>query len=116
MRRLLFVVSGPDQGKRFHLSDEFSTMLGRSRHANTQLNDLSVSRVHCEVEIRNRRVLLTDLDSASGTFVNNQKVSECELRDGDVIRIGNTQMRVDNPEEETKTLPLPPSNIPARPV
>jgi serine/threonine protein kinase len=116
MNRVLYVIAGPDQGKRYHVSDSYTTMFGRSRHANTQLTDTSVSRVHCEVEIRNKRVLLTDLESASGTFVNNQRVSECELKDGDIVRLGNTQMRVDNPIADAKTLPLPLSNIPARPV
>ncbi len=118
MYRYLHVIAGPNKGQRLQVSDAFTTLLGRSRHANTQLPDTSVSRVHCEIEIRNKRVLLTDLDSASGTFVNNQRVSECVLRDGDVVRIGNTQMKVENPESDNsdkETLP-PATNIPARPV
>jgi len=115
MRRLLTAIAGPNQGHRYQVSDTFTTLLGRSRHANTQLADNSVSRVHCEIEIRGKRILLTDLDSSSGTFVNNQRVSECDLKVGDVIRIGNTQLRVDNPEDETDTV-VPEAGIPARPV
>jgi serine/threonine protein kinase len=117
MRRLLFVIAGPDLGRHYLVADDFTTLLGRSRHANTQLSDTSISRVHCELEIRGKRILLTDLDSSSGTFVNNRKVSECELKVGDILRIGNTQMRVQDPDNETaETLPPPPSNIPRRPV
>jgi serine/threonine protein kinase len=117
MHRFLKVIAGPDLDKVFQVSDAFSTLLGRSKHANTQLNDMSVSRVHCELEIRGKRVLLTDLDSASGTFVNGKKVSECQLKDGDVIQIGNTRLRVENPDAaEARTLTLAAANIPARPV
>ena len=116
MYRLLHVIAGPDQGHRYQVADTFTTMLGRSRHANTQLSDLSVSRVHCEIEIRGGRILLVDLDSASGTFVNNARVSECQLKDGDLIRIGNTQMRVENPAAgQEAALPVA-APIPVRPV
>jgi serine/threonine protein kinase len=111
MHRFLYVIAGPDKGQRYQVSDAFTTLLGRSRHANTQLTDTSVSRVHCEIEIRNKRILLTDLDS-NGTFVNNERVSECELKDGDLLRIGNTQMRVDKPAGATDTA----ITIPPRPV
>jgi serine/threonine protein kinase len=116
MRRLLYVMAGPNQGQRYLVSDTFTTLLGRSRHANTQLADTSVSRVHCEIEIRNQRVYLTDLDSASGTFVNNQRVGDCVLKDGDIVRIGNTQMRVENPDGDSAAAEAPNADIPARPV
>jgi serine/threonine protein kinase len=112
MHRFLHVIAGPDKGQRYQVSDAFTTLLGRGRHANTQLTDTSVSRVHCEIEIRNNRILLTDLDS-SGTFVNNQRVSECELKVGDILRVGNTQMRVDKPAGEADSVA---STIPPRPV
>jgi len=113
MHRFLHVIAGPDKGQRYQISDAFTTLLGRGRHANSQLTDTSVSRVHCEIEIRNRRILLTDLDSAGGTFVNNQRVSECELKDGDTLGIGNTQLRVEKPVGEADSMP---STIPPRPV
>ena len=113
MHRFLHVIVGPDKGQRYQVSDSFTTLLGRSRRASSQLTDTGVSRVHCEIEIRNRRILLTDLDSAAGTFVNNQRVSDCELKDGDILRIGNTQMRVEKPANEADSMP---STIAPRPV
>lgn len=120
MLRVLHVIVGPDKGKHFPVSDEFTILLGRSKHANMQMLDMSVSRVHCEVEIRNRKILLTDLESASGTFVNNKRVTECELRLGDILRIGETQMKVELPAGETDdataiTLAMP-IIVPKRPV
>jgi len=117
MQHFLYVIAGPDQGKRFNLSEDSNTLFGRSRHANTMLADLEISRVHCEVEISNQRVLLKDLDSSSGTFVNNKRVTECELKEGDIVRIGNTQMRLDGTSAaEALTQPPTAAKIAARPV
>jgi serine/threonine protein kinase len=114
MNRWLHVVAGPNQGRHFEVSDAFTTLLGRSRHVTAQIADTGVSRVHCEVEIRNQRILLTDLDSAGGTFVNDRRVSEYELKVGDVVRLGNTQLRVE--KDRPAALPDPVPATPARPV
>ncbi len=115
MPRLLHVIAGPNQGQRFPLTDGLSILLGRSRHANTPLADNSVSRVHCEIELRGRCILLTDLDSSSGTFVNNQRVRECQLKVGDLVRIGNTQLRVEEFKNELEKAAVP-AAVPARPA
>jgi serine/threonine protein kinase len=112
MLRSLLVIFGPQKGERLPISDRFTAILGRSKHANTQINDPAVSRVHCEIEIRGDRICLTDLDSASGTFVNGKRVEECTLRLGDVVLIGNTQLRVEPPE----AAPPPPAKAPDRPM
>ena len=88
-----------------------------SRHADCQLKDLAISRVHCEVELKGGRVLATDLESNSGTFVNGQKIADVFLKEGDVIRLGDTQMLVEGSTiSEPTTLPLPTDksiNLPA---
>src|SRR5262245_52003263 len=66
----LHVVEGPDKGARYPVGEAFALLLGRSRHSDTRLKDMSVSRVHAEVEVRGRRVLITDLESASGSYIN----------------------------------------------
>src|SRR5580700_5019293 len=91
----LVVISGLDKGKIFPLAETFNVLLGRSKHTICRLADLSVSRVHCEVEVRGKRILITDLESGSGTFVNGKRITEAELHKGDVVRIGDTQLRVE---------------------
>src|SRR5262249_43543307 len=59
------------------------------------LHDLYVARVHCEIRIADQRAVVADLDSPGGTFVNSQKIKEQEIRLGDVVRIGNSHMRLD---------------------
>jgi pSer/pThr/pTyr-binding forkhead associated (FHA) protein len=110
-------IAGPGKGQIYHLYEAVPLLFGRSRHADCRLKDPSISRVHCEVELKDGRATITDLDSNSGTFVNGQKISESVLKQADVVRIGDTQMLLEGTTiSEATTLPLPPEksiNLPA---
>lgn len=97
MKLHLEVVDGPEQGRRFELEGPASFLVGRSPHAHLRLDpaaDRFVSRTHFLIELRPPRCLVSDLDSANGTFVNEQRVTQRELVDGDEIRAGRTRIRV----------------------
>ena len=51
------------------------------------------------------RVLVTDSGSVGGTFLNGQRITTQELRAGDVVRVGETELRFENPAVEEATLP-----------
>lgn len=105
----LIVTAGPDKGQINHVQEGCPLLFGRSRHADCQLKDLSTSRVHCEIELKRSRVSVTDLDSNSGTFVNGKKVAEAYLKEGDVVRIGDTEMVLAGvTATEASTIQLPP--------
>lgn len=65
-----------------------SISIGRSSENDIILPSLSVSREHAKLEIANGRVLLSDLGSANGTYVNGAYCSERALEPGDIVRIG----------------------------
>ncbi len=69
-------------------------LVGRGEHCDIQLHDPSASRVHCRLLSHDGKVMLTDAGSRWGTFVNGQRVDNCELRPGDEIRIGETVLRL----------------------
>ncbi|MBM4068596.1 MAG: FHA domain-containing protein [Planctomycetes bacterium] len=105
----LTVVEGPDKGRVYQVCEGYALLLGRSRHANTTFNDMRISRVHCEVDLRGNRVFVTDLDSNGGTFINGKRVGEAQIKPGDVINIGDTHLRLDTfGIHEDKTLVPPP--------
>ena len=105
MHLFLKVLGGLQDGKLIQVADSFTTLIGRSKRANGTLSDPRVSRIHCEVEIRGKKVYLSDLDSASGTFVNGKRVHECVLKIGDVVRVGDTQLKLQAPgAEDSSTL------------
>jgi serine/threonine-protein kinase len=96
MPRRLVVLSGPDQGRSFPLPEDDALLLGRSRATGTRLADPHVSRVHCEVTVEGGRAAVHDFDSVGGTFVNGRRVTREELRPGDVLRVGETELRLED--------------------
>jgi pSer/pThr/pTyr-binding forkhead associated (FHA) protein len=55
------------------------------------IEDPGASRNHCEI-VLGTPVLVRDLNSTNGTFVNGQKISQVEVADGTAIMIGSTQL------------------------
>ncbi len=113
----LLVIEGPDKGRSFSLCQENTILLGRSRHADGKLDDLHVSRFHCEVELRGHRVTITDLDSQGGTFVDNKRISEDDyvLAVGALISIGETALLLQGPSHQAQATLPPPGRPPALP-
>jgi serine/threonine protein kinase len=107
MPRLLTIIAGPDKGRVFELKPGESFLVGRSRGTRSRLADPHVSRVHCEVQVEPERAVVIDSDSAAGTFVNGQRVAQQQLRPGDVIQVGDTQLRFDDdsPSEQSTLVP-----------
>ncbi len=85
----LVVFYGKNLGKR-HFLDKPELILGRSDSTNIQIDQESASRQHAKVLTDNGRAKLYDLGSTNGTFVNDQRIENVELRDGDLVRIGQT--------------------------
>jgi hypothetical protein len=93
----LIVIAGPDKGRSFDLTPGETLLIGRSQGTQTRLVDQRVSRVHCEVQVEGDRCLLIDSNGAGGSFVNGKRVNQQELRAGDVIQVGETQLRFSAP-------------------
>jgi serine/threonine protein kinase len=112
MAKQLVVIEGPDKGQRFPLMESAPLSVGRGRQALARLNDLNVSRLHCQITNYGDRLVLTDAGSLSGTFVNGQRVgTEQPLLVGDVVRLGGTQLRVeeDDVADQATLAPTPPA-------
>ena len=66
------------------------TVVGRGPTVGVRLNDEGVSREHCQFMREGEKVIVVDLGSTNGTFVNGIKVDRKELSDGDKIMVGST--------------------------
>lgn len=84
----LQVIAGKSAGRSLLLADGKRATIGRSEACDLQVPDDGVSRTHCLVENKSDRLVLTDLGSSNGTFVNGQAVVSCFLHNGDQLRIG----------------------------
>lgn len=67
------------------------TRLGRGADSDIRIDDPGVSRHHAEVRIGSD-VILRDLGSTNGTYVNGTLIAEQPLRDGAVVTIGSTNL------------------------
>jgi serine/threonine protein kinase len=109
MSAQIMVFSGPDKGQTFSLPSGITFQIGRSQSTPTRLSDQTVSRVHCQIEFDGKRAVLMNV-SSKGTTVNGKEVTEHELRHGDLIRVGTTELRYQvTAIEEASTVLQPPS-------
>ncbi|MEM7608725.1 MAG: GGDEF domain-containing protein [Myxococcota bacterium] len=79
-------------GKR-HVLGPDAVMLGRGSENTIVLENDSVSRRHCRIERRGRQYVVVDLDSTNGTYVNDQLVTDYQLRRGDQVKVGDTILK-----------------------
>lgn len=71
------------------------SVVGRGAGAHIVLSDDLVSRRHAEFRVEAGRVVLVDLGSANGVYVNSRRIQdEAALKDGDIVTIGRCQLRV----------------------
>lgn len=89
----LVLSSGVGKGTEYPLTKE-RMLIGRAsrdKQWDIDLIDRSVSRPHAEMVRQDEKWVLTDLGSANGTTLNNERVSEpSPLKDGDAVGVGET--------------------------
>src|SRR6185369_4791426 len=71
--------------------------LGRAEENDFVLPHDSVSGAHCEVWLTEEAVLVRDLESRNGTFIDEQRVSEAQLFEGQTLRLGDIEMVLAEP-------------------
>jgi predicted component of type VI protein secretion system len=77
---------------RFYLPYDTAT-IGRSDANTVVLQETMASRVHAEIGFDGRNFVLTDRNSTNGTLLNEELVTSAPLTFGDLIRIGETELR-----------------------
>src|ERR1700733_12159283 len=96
----LVVLSEGMTGQSYELKVD-KTTVGRVEDNTFQVAHASVSSHHCEVLLRGNDVVIKDLNSTNGTFINNNQVTgEAVLKPGQVLRLGQVEIRL-----ETGTAP-----------
>ena len=88
---LLVVRRGPNAGSRFVL-DEGTTAAGRSEDGAILLDDVTVSRRHAEFTRTGDQVIVRDVGSLNGTYVNRARIEQAELSSGDEVQIGRFRL------------------------
>ena len=90
------------------------TVIGRRQGSDVVIHDTNVSRMHAQIKRDGDRLVIEDTNSSNGTIVNDERIERpCELRSGDVIRIGDAvfvlemdEAELDAPEGTTMAIDL----------
>ena len=120
----LEVLNGSAEGKKIFLTDEMNEFtVGRDPDCEFPVNEYVISRKHAKIIKRWGGIAIRDLESKNGSFVNNRRVVEEYLHDGDRIALGTIVFLFRNPQEiniahlediKPKTMPayISPQDIP----
>jgi two-component system, cell cycle response regulator len=87
-RAYLILLAGDTVGEMFSLTG--TQVLGRGTNAELRIRGQGISRAHCRLTTTKESVVLEDLGSTNGTYVNGTRVTRQVLRDGDKIQVGNS--------------------------
>ena len=88
---VLIVRSGAQAGETFVLSAPL-TRLGRHPDSEIMLDDITVSRRHADVEQTTTGYVARDVGSLNGTYVNQQRIEEAPLHQGDELQVGKFRL------------------------
>lgn len=92
---------------------------GRDPECHFPIKHSTISSYHCDIVLSAEGILLHDLDSTNGTFVDGERVKQAVLQPGQIVRLGDVELVVEStdvkisiPEIERPALPAPPVVLP----
>jgi pSer/pThr/pTyr-binding forkhead associated (FHA) protein len=94
MAKLVILTQG--MNGRVHELKADKTTIGRVEDNMFQIAEPSVSSHHCEVFLRGNEVVIKDLNSTNGTFINDEKITESVLKPGQKLRLGQIELQLEN--------------------
>jgi pSer/pThr/pTyr-binding forkhead associated (FHA) protein len=90
----LVVLSEGLTGRSYELKVD-KTTIGRLEDNSFQIAEQSVSSHHCEVLLKGTDVVVKDLNSTNGTYINGEKITEKPLKPGQILRLGQIEVRLE---------------------
>jgi hypothetical protein len=82
-------MTGPNKGKVYYLTGQ-RIIIGRGETADIQILDTKISREHAELAFADKVYTITDLGAQNGVIVDDHKIKQAKLHDGEKIVIGQT--------------------------
>jgi len=87
----LLIINGTLQGEEFMIDKDIFT-IGSGPHNDLVLQDSTVSRRHCELQLMSDGYSIRDFGSTNGTLINGVRVTEAFLNQGTQVQLGNTKV------------------------
>src|SRR5437870_13106690 len=89
------VLAGLTHAGTFELGPGFNT-LGRNPTNDFRVHDVTVSSFHCEIVVSEESILVRDLGSTNGTYIDGQPVQETRITSGQILRLGSAELRLES--------------------
>jgi hypothetical protein len=118
MSKLVLLTEG-FAGRTYELNVE-KTTVGRVEDNAFQIAEPSVSSHHAEIILKGNDVVIKDLNSTNGTFINGEKITEAVLKPGQTLKFGQVELRLEGkdgagaPTPAAKGAPAAPPAAPAQ--
>lgn len=90
----LVILSAGMTGRSYELTAD-KTTVGRIEDNTFPITDPSVSSHHCEVLLKGSEVVVRDLNSTNGSYINGERITEATLKPGQVLRLGQVELRLE---------------------
>lgn len=103
------------QDAKTHELPELPMVLGRQPARGIAIPHPTISREHARIFDRDGETLVADLNSSNGTFVNGARISRAALKHGDVLKLGEVELRVEVEGAVTAPTAIAPQAAPAPP-
>ena len=114
MAKLVILTQG--MTGRAHELNVDRTTVGRVEDNTFQIADPSVSSHHCEVLLRDGEVVIRDLNSTNGSYINDTQITESVLKPGQKLRLGQIELKLetDGPAPAAAGSPAPAAPAPTK--
>ena len=90
-----------DGGSDSFVCETGRAIIGSHKAADLVVQDRTVSRFHCEIEVQQQRAFIRDLDSRNGTLVDGVHILRAYLKDGAILSLGRSRVRFElRPDQE----------------
>jgi pSer/pThr/pTyr-binding forkhead associated (FHA) protein len=87
--------SKPHTPLTFRLRPGTVKTVGRATRADFIVDAALVSRLHCRITAGDENLEVLDLSSTNGTYVNGKRVEQAKLKNGDRLRVGRVELKVE---------------------
>jgi hypothetical protein len=108
---MLRFLNGPQSGQTFYLKKGVNR-IGRTAASDIQVQNQGVSKDHAVIEVKDNQVLIKDLKSTNGTFVNGLQVNISHLKPGDKISFQGTVIEFTGGQALAQTAPRGSAHMP----
>ena len=107
----LVILNQDMTGRTFDLITDRTTV-GRVEDNAFQIPDGSVSSHHAEILLQGQDIVVKDLNSTNGSYINGEKITESVLKPGQILRFGQVELKIDDgqPLPAPAPAPVPPAS------